>query len=255
MDTASQEKIQTLFVEGRLARVGIALANWSERWFPDPLVFAFLGVVTIFTIGVVAGEKPAELVIQGGRSFWALVPFTMQMVMIIMGGYVVSSSPPVYRVIEKLARWPNTPGSAIALTAFLAMLTSLVSWGFSLIFSAFLVRELAQRVKGLDYRACAAAGYLGLGSVWAMGLSSSSAMLMATETALPPTLRNISGLIPLSQTIFLWQSVVTAAALIAVSVLIAYLSAPSAESARTMEQYGIQFETIGRNTAVRNRPG
>ena len=24
-----------------LARFGLALANWSERWFPDPLVFAW----------------------------------------------------------------------------------------------------------------------------------------------------------------------------------------------------------------------
>jgi len=28
--------------EGGLARFGLALAQWSERWFPDPLVFALL---------------------------------------------------------------------------------------------------------------------------------------------------------------------------------------------------------------------
>ena len=31
--------------EGVVARFGLALANWSERWFPDPLVFAFVGIV------------------------------------------------------------------------------------------------------------------------------------------------------------------------------------------------------------------
>ena len=31
--------------EGSLARVGLALAAWSERWFPEPLVIALLGVV------------------------------------------------------------------------------------------------------------------------------------------------------------------------------------------------------------------
>jgi len=255
MNVDSQKERPTLIVEAGLARVGMALANWSERWFPDPLVFAFLGVVSVFVIGVLAGERPGELIIQGGKSFWVLVPFTMQMVMIIIGGYVVSSSPPVYRVIHRLARLPNSPGSAVALTAFFSMLTSLLSWGLSLIFSAFLVRELAQRVKGMDYRAAAAAGYLGLGSVWAMGLSSSSAMLMATDSALPPTLRNISGLIPLTQTIFLWQSIATTAVLISVSVLVAYLSLPSAGSARTMEHYGIQFEATGRDPAIRTRPG
>ena len=50
------------------------------------------------------------------------------------------------------------------------MLTSLISWGLSLIFSGLLVREMARRVKGMDYRAAGAAGYLGLGAVWALGL-------------------------------------------------------------------------------------
>ena len=33
------------------------------------------------------------------------------------------------------------------------MLTSLISWGRSLIFSGLPVREMAWRIKGLDYRA------------------------------------------------------------------------------------------------------
>ncbi len=75
---------------GFLVRSGLALADWSERWFPDPLVFAFLGVVIVFTLGVLAGERPGTLAVQGGKAFWSLVPFTMQMVMIIIGGYVVA---------------------------------------------------------------------------------------------------------------------------------------------------------------------
>ena len=72
--------------EGRLVRCGLALAAWSERWFPDPFVFALLAVAVVFLIGVAAGESPLNLAIQGGKSFWSLIPFTMQMVMIIIGG-------------------------------------------------------------------------------------------------------------------------------------------------------------------------
>ncbi len=79
--------------DGRVARMGLALANWSERWFPDPLVFAFLGVLVVYALGVLAGESPTQLGIEAGRNFWTLVPFTMQMVMIIVGGYVVASTP------------------------------------------------------------------------------------------------------------------------------------------------------------------
>src|SRR5271170_8163380 len=213
--------------ESRLARFGLALANWSERWFPDPLVFALVGIVVVFLVGLALHQSPAKLAIQGGKSFWTLVPFTMQMVMIIIGGYVVASTPIVYWLIRALAGIPKTPRGAVALVALLSMLTSLISWGLSLIFSGLFVRELAHRVKGLDYRAAGGAAYLGLGAVWAMGLSSSAAMLMATRSAMPPALFNISGLIPLTQTLFLWQSIATTVILIALSVLIAYLSTPS----------------------------
>src|ERR1700722_18570104 len=109
--------------EGRLSRVGVALSNWSERWFPDPLVFALLGIVVVFLIGLAAGERPANLAIQGGKGFWSLIPFTMQMVMIIIGGYVVASSPLVQRGMRKLANIPQTPRQAIALVALFSYLT------------------------------------------------------------------------------------------------------------------------------------
>ena len=241
--------------EGRMVRLGLALANWSERWFPDPLVFALLGVVVVFVLGVSVGESPVELAVQAGKSFWSLVPFTMQMVMIVIGGYVVASTPIARRIIRGLSGVPRTPRGAIVLVAFFSLLTSLISWGLSLIFSGLLVRELSQRVKGLDYRAAGAAAYLGLGSVWALGLSSSSAMLMATKSSMPPSLFNISGLIPLTQTIFLWQSAVTAAILISMCIVTAYLSAPSAEHAKTAEQFGIKFEAVATEPETRTKPG
>jgi short-chain fatty acids transporter len=241
--------------ESALVRGGLSLARWSERWFPDPLVFAMLGIVVVFLFGLCLRESPAKLAVQGGKSFWSLVPFTMQMVMIIVGGYVVASAPIVYRGIRTLAGWPKTPRAAIALVAFLSMLTSLISWGLSLIFSGMLVREMGHRVKGMDYRAAGAAGYLGLGAVWALGLSSSAAMLMGTKSAMPPSLFAISGLIPLSQTIFLWQSLLTAAILIVVSTAVAYWSAPAPENARTAESYGLQYEPIQSSLTPRTKPG
>jgi short-chain fatty acids transporter len=241
--------------EQGLVRFGLGLANWSERWFPDPLVFALLGIVVVFVVGLLLHQSPAKLAIQGGKNFWTLVPFTMQMVMIIVGGYVVASTPLVYRAIRALSAIPKTPRQAVALVALFSMLTSLISWGLSLIFSGLFVRELAPRVKGMDYRAAGAAAYLGLGAVWAMGLSSSAAMLMATKSAMPPTLFAISGLIPLTQTLFLWQSIATTAILIVLSVLIAYLSTPSPENARTAESYGIQHEPIRSSLEVRGKPG
>ena len=166
-----------------LIRVGLWLADFCERWFPEAFVFALLGVVVTFAAGWAAGEDPATLAIVGGQSFWDLVPFTMQMVMVIIGGYVVATAPPMLRVIRALARVPSTPRGAVAYVALLAMTSSLVSWGLSLVFTGLLVREICARLKGIDYRAISAAAYLGLGSVWAFGLSSSAALLQADGPA------------------------------------------------------------------------
>ena len=236
-------------------KAGLAFAGWTERWFPDAFVFALLGIVVVFAFGVLIGESPSALAAEGGKTFWSLVPFTMQMAMVIVGGYALASSPPVYGIIRRLAGVPKTPKGAVAFIAAFSMLSSLLSWGFSLIFSGLLAREISCKVKGMDYRAAGAAAYLGLGAVWACGLSSSAALLMATKSAIPPGLYQISGVLPLTQTLFLWQSVVTAAALIAVSVLIAYLSAPPEAKARTAAHFGIEHKPLTLALEPRTRPG
>ena len=255
MKTDSRTRTVATRTESSAVRFGLALANWSERWFPDALVFALMGIVVVFAGGVALGESPARLAIQGGKSFWSLVPFTMQMVMVIIGGYVVATSRPVYRLIRGLASLTQEPRTAVALIALFSTLTSLISWGLSLIFSGLLAREYAARVKGLDYRAAGAAAYLGLGAVWAMGLSSSAAMLMATRETIPPSLFAITGAIPLTQTVFLWQSIVTTLVLVVISVAIAYWTAPSAASARTAEHFGVVHQAVERPVERSARPG
>lgn len=218
---------------GWLARIGSRLADASERWFPDAFVFALACIVIVFIGGVATGIAPQKLAVEFGNGFWSLVNFTMQMALVIIGGFVVASSPPVARLTRRLAAIPQTPRGAIAFVAAFATLSSLLSWGLSLIFTGLLVRAILRRLGGVDYRAIGAAAYMGLGSVWALGLSSSSALMQATRSAIPPALLPITGVIPLSQTIFLWQSIVMAALLIILTVTIAWYSAPPPDRAKT----------------------
>jgi len=209
-----------------LTRMGMRIAAACERYFPDAFVFALAAVFFVLSGGLLLGEAPLKLVSEFGHGFWVLVPFTMQMALVIIGGFVVASSPPFTRLIRYLAGIPRTPRVAVAFVALFSMLASLLSWGLSLVFTGLLVREVTQRVRGVDYRAISAAAYLGLGSVWALGLSSSAALLQATRSAIPATLLPVTGVIPLSQTIFLWQSLLLAAILVALSVAVAYFSCP-----------------------------
>ena len=224
-----------------LARIGMRTADFCERWFPDAFVFALAAIVLVFAGGLSIGVAPAKLATEFGNGFWSLVNFTMQMAIVIVGGFVVASSPPIARLTRWLASIPKTPRGAVAFVAAFAMLSSLISWGLSLIFTGLLVREIVRRIERVDYRAIGAAAYLGLGSVWALGLSSSAALLQATKSSIPASLLPITGVIPLTQTIFLWQSMAMAAILIVISVIVAYFSAPDDASARTAKEMGVTF--------------
>ncbi len=241
--------------EGALERFGLWLAVGSEKWFPDAWVFALVGIVFVFCFGLLIGESPSKLALEGGKSFWILIPFTMQMALIIIGGYVVATTPAVYLLIQKVAGITSNPRTAVAWIAFFSMATSLLSWGFSLIFSGLLVREMAQKIKGLDYRAAGAAAYLGLGAVWALGFSSSAALMMATKGSIPPKLFEISGLIPLTQTLVIWPNFWTIVILIVVSILVAYYSAPNPERAKTAEDFGLKLEPPDMKLEPRQKPG
>jgi short-chain fatty acids transporter len=227
---------------GMLARLGAHLADWSEKWFPDAYIFAAIAVVVVCVAALFAGRSPVQICVDFGKSFWGLIPFTMQMTFVIIGGYIVAVSPPVKRLVAVLASFPKTPKVAVAYVAFMAMVASLLSWGFSLIFAGVLTKEVSKRVKGIDYRAIGGAAYLGLGSIWALGLSSSAALLMATKGSIPSDLYKISGIIPLVNTIVTLQNLVMIVVLIVLSVWICYVSCPSAEKAKTAEMVGIRYD-------------
>ena len=96
----------------------------------------------------------------------------MQMAFVTISGYVVATSPPVQRLIDRFALVPKTGRGAVGFIGAVSMLASLLNWGLSLIFGGLLARAIARRTElRIDYRAAGAAAYLGLGATWALGLA------------------------------------------------------------------------------------
>jgi len=230
--------------------MALALTDWTERWVPDAFVFALLGTLIVVIAGVTATPSSlAQVVDAWGRGFWELIPFTLQMSLVIITGHVLATSRPMGRVIRLVAAWPRSPRGAVALVTFIALTSSWINWGFSLVFSAVLGREIARRVEGVDYRALAAASFAGLGSIWAQGLSGSATLQMATAGALPPEIRDIvshggivaGGIIPFRHTIFLWQSLVSVVVEIAVVTTVMWLATPPAGRGRTARDLGVDL--------------
>ena len=235
---------------GVVARAALRLTAWTERWIPDAFIFALLATVLVFIAALIwTPSSPLQVVDAWGNGFWDLIPFTLQMSLIIITGHVLATSAPMGKAIRAIAGWARTPRGAVTLVTFFALATSWFNWGFSLVFSAVLAREVARRVEGVDYRALAAASMLGIGSIWAQGLSGSAALQMATPGALQPQIRDIvsagglvpGGLIPFRHTIFLWQSVVSVVIEIVVVVIVMWLATPPAAKAKTAAMMGIDL--------------
>ena len=237
---------------GPVARAALALTDWSERWLPDAFIFALLATLLVIVAALAATPSgPLQIVDAWGRGFWELIPFTLQMALIIITGHVLATSPPMGRVIRTIASWPRTPRGAVALVTFFTLVASWFNWGFSLVFGAVLAIEIARRVEGVDYRALAAASVLGLGSIWAQGLSGSAALQMATAGALQPQIRDIvahgdvvpGGIISFRHTIFLWQSFASVAVEMVVVTFVMWLATPPAGRGRTARDLGIDLGT------------
>lgn len=250
-DFSAMEKQQGIF-----ERFALRISDWSEKWFPDSYIFALLGVIIVSIAALGIGAPIHDVATSFGNGFWSLIPFTLQMTMLIIVGYVVSVSKPVKFLIQKMARIPNSGRGAIVLVATVSLLISLVNWAVSTILTALLVIALAKRKElNMDYRAAAAAAIIGMGATWALGISSSAAQLQANKSSLPESIYNLTGIIPFTETIFLWQSIAMTIILVIVSITIAYLSAPKGNNVKTIDSFDIQFEEEKQHEEKSTRPG
>lgn len=186
-----------------LPRLADRLARVSARWVPDSFSIACLLTLVTFALGLTAGRAgPVACLRAWGAGFWDLLSFAMQIAVVIFAGYMVAVSPPVTRALEAVARLPRSPRQAVAWTAFLSLALCWLNWGLGLIASAVLVRFMARRNPGADYRLLVAVAYLGMGATWHAGPSGSVPLLLATPDTFMIRDGLIPGPIPLSQTVF-----------------------------------------------------
>lgn len=183
-----------------LSRAAIRLTELTERVVPSAFAIALL--LTFFTFGlaiVMAGASPGRIVIEWGNGFWTLVPFAMQMALVVLSGYLVSTAPVVDRLFGRLAALARSPRSAVVLMALVSMGLAWFHWGLSLVGCAMFVRHVVRAEPRVDYRLLVCAAYFGMGATWHAGLSASAPLLVATPGHF---LEDTIGLIPASATIF-----------------------------------------------------
>ncbi len=163
-----------------LQRLGSLLNDGFRRWLPDPFVFA-IGLTLLVGVAAVlfTDAGPVATINSWYRGFWILLEFGMQMVLILATGYAIALSPVAARLVDRVAVIANTPTRVYFAIVLVGGVLSLVSWGWVVV-TAVLGRELARRVRGLDYAFLTACVFVS-GQPWVGGLSSSIPLLLNTR--------------------------------------------------------------------------
>src|SRR4029079_18773719 len=169
----------------------------------------------LVTMEPVAGESGATLL---GKSSalvkaWTdgfgnpeILKFGLQIILIVVTGEAIAASPPARRLLARLPALPRTARQALLRVTVFALVTGWIHWGFGLVSSALLAREvgrsLAKRGVKIHYALLGTGAYTSM-LLWHAGLTTSSPLLMNTEKNFVSEVLGFKGVkVPLTETIF-----------------------------------------------------
>ena len=162
-----------------LNRASKPFVKLVERYLPDPYIFVLLLTLITFVFAVVIqNQSPLTTIQQWGDGFWGLLTFSMQMLLVLVTGFMLACTPLVKALLERLASLAKSPGSAIVLVTLVSLIASWINWGFGLVVGALFAKALARKVS-VDYRLLVASAYSGF-IVWHGGLAGSVPLTIAT---------------------------------------------------------------------------
>ncbi len=170
-----------------------------REYTPDPFLLCLFLTILLFFMGIfMTPSTPKEMVFYWGEGFWALIQFTMQMVMILVGGYVIAIAEPSRKFLASIASTVKTSGQAVVVITLVALTASFINWGLGLVVGGILCREIYKVLPTANYRLLVASSYSGF-IVWHGGLSGSIPLVIATPGNFTEHL--IGGTIPITETL------------------------------------------------------
>ena len=163
-----------------LTKLGEKFTDLFQKYMPSAFVFALLlTIITAISAYFWGDAAPLEIISGWYDGFFDLLSFGMQIVLIIITGFSIALSSTIRKGIDQLTKFIKTPKQVYFFVIVIGSLLSLVSFGW-IVITCVLARELAMRVKGVNYPFLIACAYFSLGG-WVNGLSSSIPLLLNTE--------------------------------------------------------------------------
>jgi len=208
-----------------------------QRFLPEPFIFAIILTLAAFLIAMpVCRQTPLEVVEHWGNGVWSLLAFAMQMALVLVCGSALAAAPVVKKGISALASLPKTPAGAIALVTGVSAVACWLNWGFGLIVGVIFAKEIARKLRGVDYRLLIASAYSGF-VVWHAGISGSIPLTMATPgSGLKEITRGaLVNPVPISETVLDPHNIIMVALVIAALVLVNSLMHPKGNQVITVD--------------------
>lgn len=211
-----------------------------NRWLPDPFLFAIILTIVVFIASMLGTQQgPMQLVQAWGQDsgFWGLLAFSMQMALVLVLGSAMASATVCKKALGAIAATAHDKKSAIIIVTFVSTICCWLNWGFGLIAGALLAKEVARRVKDVDYPLLIAAAYSGF-VIWHAGLSGSIPLQLASTT----TILDVEYTAPTSETIFHPMNLVMCVLILITMPLINYAMHPSKEQTILVDPAILQEE-------------
>lgn len=182
-----------------------SLANAStmvmQKFLPDAYIFAVILTIIVFLAALISTKQSFIAVVgHWGKGVWGILAFSMQMVLVLVTGHVLALSPPFKKLLDHLSNIPKTPAQGIALVSIISYTACILNWGFGLIIGAIYAKEIAKKVKAIDYRLLIASAYSGF-VLWHAGFSGSIPLVIASGD-FSATGGSLTEAVPVSQTLF-----------------------------------------------------
>ena len=199
-----------------------------QKYLPEPFIFAVILTLLAIVIAIpVCHQTPLEVIEHWGNGVWSLLAFAMQMALVLVSGSALAAAPSIKKGISALASKPKTPTGAIALVTVISAIACWINWGFGLIVGVIFAKEIARKMRGVDYRLLIASAYSGF-VVWHAGLSGSIPLTMATPgSGLKEITKGaLQNPVPVSQTILAPQNLIMVSIVIVAIVMVNALMHP-----------------------------
>ena len=177
--------------------------RYAERYIPNPFLYALiLTFITVVAALLWSASGAGQVIEAWYKGIWDILAFALQMALVLVTGVTLADAPAVRTLLRCLATLPSGQTGA-AITVFLAAaLASWLNWGFGLVVGALVAREIAKRLREIDFSFLIAAAYMGF-MVWASGLSSSIALASATPGSALNIIEKVTGKVAgFDQTVF-----------------------------------------------------